>query len=77
MERFSIYAQPINYPTVPRGSERIRLTPTPLHSDTDIDHLVSGLSQTWHKLGLPFVLNPQAMPAMDYGRLIEGVAFVR
>ena len=47
MDRFGIYAQPINYPTVPRGGERIRLTPTPLHSDAHVDALVDALSSLW------------------------------
>src|SRR6266853_6059895 len=45
LERHRIYLQPINYPTVPQGTERLRLTPTPLHSDADIDALVDGLAQ--------------------------------
>jgi 5-aminolevulinate synthase len=52
LERFSIYVQPINYPTVPRGTERLRITPTPLHSDEDIETLVQALSTIWGALGL-------------------------
>jgi len=52
LERFSIYIQPINYPTVPRGTERLRLCPTPLHSEADMDHLVASLSQVWDEMDL-------------------------
>jgi 5-aminolevulinate synthase len=54
LDRFGIYVQPINYPTVPRGSERLRLTPSPQHSDTDIDRLVCALRVLWSEMGPAF-----------------------
>ena len=54
MKEHGIYIQPINYPTVPRGTERLRITPTPFHGDDLIEHLSVALVETWKKFGLPF-----------------------
>ena len=52
LEDFRVYLQPINYPTVARGTERLRITPTPWHNDDAMDHLVDALGEVWSRLHL-------------------------
>ncbi|MEM1289411.1 MAG: 5-aminolevulinate synthase [Pseudomonadota bacterium] len=52
LENYGIYVQPINYPTVAKGTERLRITPSPLHTDEDINHLVRALSELWSQCAL-------------------------
>jgi 5-aminolevulinate synthase len=61
LEKFAIYLQPINYPTVPKGTERLRITPTPFHSDRLIDGLANALHDVWETLGLPLETNVVAI----------------
>lgn len=49
LDEFGIYIQPINYPTVPKGGERLRITPSPVHSEADLDHLVTALGALWQR----------------------------
>ena len=61
LEEHGIYIQPINYPTVAKGTERLRITPSPYHDDGLIDALAEALLQVWERLGLP--LNQKSLAA--------------
>lgn len=47
LNEYDIYIQPVNYPTVPRGTERLRITASPFHSEADIEHLTAALAEIW------------------------------
>jgi 5-aminolevulinate synthase len=52
LDSYGVYVQPINYPTVPKGTERLRFTPGPMHTDADLDHLVNALAALWKHCAL-------------------------
>ena len=52
MRDYGVYVQPINYPTVPKGTERLRFTPSPWHTDADIDHLINALTVLWKQCAI-------------------------
>ena len=56
MQNYGIYVQPINYPTVPKGTERLRITPSPVHSFSDIDFLVKAMNELWSQCALSRVV---------------------
>jgi 5-aminolevulinate synthase len=64
LKNFAIYVQPIDYPTVPRGTERLRITPTPFHNDRLIDGLANALSEVWDTLELPRETNVILLPSL-------------
>lgn len=68
LEQFAIYLQPINYPTVPKGTERLRITPTPYHDDELIRNLAAALREVWEQLGLPLAVEEESSTAPEVMR---------
>jgi 5-aminolevulinate synthase len=63
LQEHNIYVQSINYPTVPVGSERLRVTPTPVHTEELQGKFIDALTDVWVKNGLDFVLKPESASA--------------
>jgi 5-aminolevulinate synthase len=61
LHRRGIYIQPINYPTVPRGTERLRITPTPAHDGRLVEQLADAMIWVWRELGLPLASGPRRL----------------
>ena len=61
LDRHGIYIQPINYPTVSRGTERLRITPTPVHDARLIGELADAMVSVWHELDLPLGKDQQPL----------------
>ena len=72
LTRHDIYIQPINYPTVDIGTERLRITPTPRHDESHVAELVEALVDVWRTLDLPFV-EPQVIPLRRLRPIVEAV----
>jgi 5-aminolevulinate synthase len=66
LDDFGIYVQPINYPTVPRGTERLRLCPSPVHTVEDVEALVEALDVLWTDFGLPRAAPERLAPALSF-----------
>ena len=70
MDKYGVYVQDINYPTVARGQEKLRIAPTPFHTQRMQDHFVDSLVNVWHKLELPFTkMEEECSYYQDYDRL--------
>jgi 5-aminolevulinate synthase len=74
LDKHCIYLQPINYPTVARGAERLRITPSPLHSEADIDYLVSSLASIWKLKGSFSRVRTGRRSAHPYPEVASGIA---